>query len=72
MWDEFDHLEQGSMIVAEYEIHFYALSRYFYNSISTEFEKIQKFVKGLDVSLQLATSQMVVLGAFFPEYCGSC
>lgn len=40
MWDEFDNLEKRSMIVSEYEACFHSLSRYFYNSISTESEKI--------------------------------
>ena len=65
MRDEFDHLEHGFMTVTEYEAHFHALSRYSYDSISTESENIQKFVKGLDVFLQLATSQMVVFVASF-------
>lgn len=51
--------------IQQYEAHFYALFRYFYDSISTESEKIQKFMKDLDVSCQLATSQMVVLEAPF-------
>ena len=63
--DEFDYLQKGSIIIAEYKACFYFQSRYSYDSISTESEKIQKSVKGLDVSLQLATSQMVVLGAPF-------
>ena len=50
------------MIVAEYMTHFYSLSRYFYTSITTESEKIQQFVKGLHISIQLAMSQMVVFG----------
>ena len=54
--DEFDQLEQGSMIVTEYGTRFHALSRYSYKSIFIESEKIQKFVKGLDVYLQLATT----------------
>lgn len=51
MRDEFDHLKQGFTTIDEYEEHFHALSIYFYDSISTKSEKIQKFVKGLDVSL---------------------
>ena len=35
IWEEFDHMEQGYMIVFEYKVCFHALSRY-------EFEKIQK------------------------------
>lgn len=53
------------MTVVEYETYFPAPSRYFYDSISIESENTQKFVKGLDVSLQLAMSQMVVLRVFF-------
>lgn len=49
--DDFDYLEQGFMVVAEYDARFHALFRYSYVSFSTEFENIQKFVKGLDVSL---------------------
>ncbi|KAF3645078.1 hypothetical protein FXO37_21138 [Capsicum annuum] len=65
MRDEFDHLEKGSMTVVEYEASFYALCRYSYDSISIEFEQIRKFVKGLDISLQLDTSHMVMFGASF-------
>ena len=65
MWNEFDHLEQGSMTVVEYEACFHALSRYSYDSISTEFKKIQKFMKGLDVFLQLVISQMFVFAVSF-------
>lgn len=65
MCDEFDYLDQGSMNVAEYEAHFYALSGYSYVSISIESEKFQNFVKGLDISLELATSQMVIFEASF-------
>lgn len=53
------------MIVLEYEVRFHALSRYFYDKICIEFEKILKFVNGLYVSLLLDTSQMVVFGASF-------
>ncbi|KAF3645196.1 putative NAC domain-containing protein 2-like [Capsicum annuum] len=41
------------------------LRRYSYDCISTESEKIQKFVKGLDVFFQLVISQMIVIGAPF-------
>lgn len=47
---EFDHLKHGSMSVAEYEVLFYALSKYSISNIATKSEKIQKFVKRLDVS----------------------
>lgn len=49
MHDEFDYLEQRSMTIAEYEVCFYALSRYSIANISTESERICKFVKGLRV-----------------------
>lgn len=56
MGEEFDYLNQGSMVVVKYEAYFYALFRYSYASFFIEFQKIQKFVKGLDVFLQLDTS----------------
>lgn len=62
---EFDHLEQGSMFIVEYEVRFYALSRYSCTNISTEFERICKFVKGLEGPFQLETTHMVVLRASF-------
>lgn len=65
MCNEFDSLEQVSVTIAKYEVNFYALSSYFYASISTVSKKIQKFVKSFNVSLQLDTSQMVVYEAFF-------
>ena len=42
------------MAVVEYKAHILASSRYSYASISTELKNIQKFIKGLDISLQLA------------------
>ncbi len=65
MRDEFDHLKKGSIIVIEYEAYFHALSRCSIISIVTESEKIQKLVKELDTTFQLASSQMVVSGASF-------
>lgn len=56
MRNGFDRLEQGYIDVNEYEACLYSLSRYSYASISTKSEKIQKFVKGLDVSLRLTMS----------------
>lgn len=50
--DEFDCLEQGSMSIAQFEAYFYALSKYSYTSISIESEKIQKYIRGLDVSIE--------------------
>ena len=65
MRDEFDHLEQGSMSIAKDEARLHALARFLAASISSKYERIQKFIKGLDGSYQLATTQMVVSGASF-------
>lgn len=63
--DVFDHLEQGFMTIVKYESYFPSLSRYYYTSIVTKSKKIQKLIKGLDILLLLATTQMVVSGASF-------
>lgn len=65
MRDELNHPEQDSINVMEYEVYFYDLSRYFYANTATAFENIQKLVKGLNISLQLSTTQMVVYGHYF-------
>lgn len=65
MRDKFDRLEKGSIPITEYDLRFHALSRYSYASISIESKKIQKIIKGLNVSLQLPTNHMVVYGASF-------
>lgn len=46
MLDGFYHLDQGSISIVEYEIRFYALSKYLDTNISTESERIHKFLKG--------------------------
>lgn len=53
------------MAVIEYATHFHALSRYYYDNTTIEFEKIQNFMKRLDISLQLAMTQMEVSGSLF-------
>lgn len=53
------------MLVDDYKTHFHTLSRHALTSSSTEAERIRKFVKGLSVSLQLATTQLVTLGVYF-------
>lgn len=63
MRDVFDHLEKGSMIITKYEARFQALSSYSATSISTESQRIKKFLKGLAGFYQLAKTQMVVSGA---------
>lgn len=64
MRDEFDHLKQGSMSIANYEAHFYALFRYSATNISTKLKRIDKFVKRLEGPYQLSTTHMGILGAF--------
>lgn len=53
------------MIVAECKTCFFTSSRYSISSIVTKSRKMWKFVKRLDTMFQLATSQMVLLGALF-------
>lgn len=62
---EFDFLEKGSIIVLEYEAWFQALSRYYYSSIAIGSKKIQNFLKVLDISFQLAATQMIVYEVLF-------
>lgn len=52
-------------VILKYKTYFYAIIRYATISISIESERIRKFVKGLAKFYQWATTQMVVLGAFF-------
>lgn len=59
------------MTIVAYEVCFHVLSKYSYSSISTNFEKVLKFVKSLDIYLQLATSQLLYFRFFFKSY-GSC
>lgn len=49
--DEFDHLELGFMNIIEYDKSFHSLFRYFICNTASKSEKIQKFIKGLDVLL---------------------
>ena len=65
MRHEFDHLEQGSMSIFEYEARIHALSRYSAANIFTDSERIHKFLKGLEGPYQLATTQMVISGSSF-------
>lgn len=44
----FDYLEIGSMTIAEYGTHLYALSNFFTSKISIELKGIKMFSKGLD------------------------
>lgn len=53
------------MAVAEYKAYFHTLSIYFHASVATESKKIWMFVKGLDISLLLAMTQVVVYGESF-------
>ena len=63
--DEFDRLVQGSRTVSEYEARFHELSRYAMTSIPSEFERIRRFVKGLNWHLQEATTMLVHSGGSF-------
>lgn len=65
MREEFDRLDQGSMNIVEYKACFHTVSKYSGTSISIESEQIWKFMKGFYGTYQLATAQMVVLGATF-------
>lgn len=60
MFEEFDHLEWGSMTIFKYETHFHTLSKYSVASISIEFEWIKKFIKGLYDNYHLCTTYMIV------------
>lgn len=53
------------MIVSEYEARFHVLSRYVMSNISTKFEKIHRFVKGLTSYIQEATTFLVLSSSFF-------
>ncbi|CAA0808138.1 Unknown protein [Striga hermonthica] len=50
--DEFYHLKQGSLTVAQYESQFNRLSKYAPGLVSTEEDKLYKFTRGLRHSLQ--------------------
>lgn len=65
MHNEFNNLEKGPMFIAEFGARFLSLSKYVATSISIESKQIWKFVRGLDSTYQLTTTQMVVLGASF-------
>lgn len=65
MRDEFYYLKQGFITIIEYEECSHTLSRYSYANTAIKFEKIQKFVNRLDVSLQLDMTQTVVYRALF-------
>lgn len=65
MSDTFDHMEKVSITISEYEAHFYALFRYATTSNSTEFDRIQKFIKGQTGYYQLEKAQLVDLGGSF-------
>lgn len=53
------------MTIAEYVACFQTLSKYLAAIISTNFERLPKFVKGLDGTYQLDITQMVVFGDYF-------
>lgn len=61
MYDKFDNLQKGFMTIIE-NAHFYTLPRYSVANISIKSEQIQKFIKGLDATYQLSTTQMVISG----------
>lgn len=46
MQNQFDELEQGTIIVTNYEIRVYALARHTLMSLPTKKEHIRKFVQG--------------------------
>lgn len=52
--NDFDYLYQGFMIITDYESHFHTLSRFTAVNISNNFKLIQKFLKELDDTYQLA------------------
>ncbi|XP_057504722.1 uncharacterized protein LOC130788172 [Actinidia eriantha] len=50
--EQFERLEQGTMIVSEYAMKFQALSRFAPELVSTEEKKCTRFIRGLDDSIQ--------------------
>lgn len=63
--DEFDCIDKRSMTILQHEAYFHTFSIYSYTNTATDSEKIQIFLKGLNVSLQLALTSMVVYRDFF-------
>lgn len=53
------------MIVEEYEAIFYELARHVTLILSTEYERIQRFIKGLILSLYIVAHSLVAMGKSF-------
>lgn len=63
--DAFDHLNKNSMNIVEYKACSHALSRYLAVGIYTKFERIKKFINGLEGPYQLDNTYVVILMAYF-------
>lgn len=60
-------LEQGGIFMTAYEGNFHVLSRYDTRLVSTEEERIQLFVRGLTLELQVFFVHMTSAGKSFSE-----
>ena len=65
--DEFEGLQQGGMLVAEYEGRFHALVRHALMILPTEAERVRRFVKGLIIPIRLGVSQVASSGVPFQK-----
>ncbi|XP_070049485.1 uncharacterized protein [Nicotiana tomentosiformis] len=59
---QFERLEQGQMSVTEYEVRFSELSRHALMILSTEAERVHRFVVGLHSSIQDSMAREVEMG----------
>lgn len=60
------------MTILEYKTHFHALPRYVITSISVEFKRIKKFVKGLSVITLVGDGLVGSFYWFLLEHNGLC
>lgn len=64
---QFLRLEQGSMIVMEYEDRFHDLDRHATSICTTKYERIHGFIQGLRLPFYMSTPILVVAGRYFAE-----
>ncbi|XP_070002610.1 uncharacterized protein [Nicotiana sylvestris] len=64
---QFKWLTQGDMTVSQYEMRFSELARHAIWMISSNRERIRRFVDGLNYHLRILITREIVLGATFEE-----
>ncbi|XP_015075330.1 uncharacterized protein LOC107019314 [Solanum pennellii] len=65
--DEFEGLQQGGMLVVEYEGKFHVLASHASMILTTEAERVRRFVKGLIIPICLGVSQVAASGVPFQK-----